>query len=233
MNKRGIATCMAIAIAFSQAAMSAVISTSSTVGTFTGSGGFTLEPVNGLNQFDASLGTLTGINFNVDISSYDATLFLESFDDPGTGALFDFANLSAQISINYSTPGGGGLLFATEGLFGTIFGEFDSFDIGPVSSSRSEDATTRLQTAGVFNDFIGTGTLGSVDLGVFAFFQGAQVFLDDGSQVDGTPGFNSFSVGPATVSVDYTYTPTVPVPAAVWLFGSGLVALFGFSKRKR
>jgi len=29
------------------------------------------------------------------------------------------------------------------------------------------------------------------------------------------------------------YLTTVPVPAALWLFGSGMIALFGFSRRKK
>jgi len=30
-----------------------------------------------------------------------------------------------------------------------------------------------------------------------------------------------------------TFTPSVPAPPAVWLFGSGLIALVGISRRKK
>ena len=39
---------------------------------------------------------------------------------------------------------------------------------------------------------------------------------------------------PATYSLDYVFTLTaVPVPASVWLFGSGLFGLIGMARRKR
>lgn len=33
--------------------------------------------------------------------------------------------------------------------------------------------------------------------------------------------------------VGFTFSTAVPVPAAVWLFGSGLIGLFGFARRKK
>ena len=37
-----------------------------------------------------------------------------------------------------------------------------------------------------------------------------------------------------TMSITYDYTPNpVPLPAAVWLFGTALLGLFGFSKRRK
>jgi hypothetical protein len=34
-------------------------------------------------------------------------------------------------------------------------------------------------------------------------------------------------------SVTYTYTPAVPIPAAIWLFGSGLIGLIAVARRKK
>lgn len=51
--------------------------------------------------------------------------------------------------------------------------------------------------------------------------------------IDVSTFFGSTSV-PATLDVNLQgYLTTVPVPAALWLFGSGLIALFGFSHRKK
>ena len=55
--------------------------------------------------------------------------------------------------------------------------------------------------------------------------------------VDTTP-FNSLSIrwANATNAVgfdDLVYTAPIPIPAAVWLFGSGLLGLIGISRRKR
>lgn len=218
-----VSLCMGL---LSHTATAAVVSTSTTVNSFSGSGGVNLVPVNGLSQFDASLGTLTGITLNAVIDSYQVDLSLDNFDDPGTGALFDFAELSGQISLNIPKNTGGGLLFASEVFGDSIFGEFDSVTVGPTNSSESEDSTTRLQADNLFNNFIGPGAINFIDLGIFTFFGSATVFLDDGSSVSGEPALDSFSVGPSTVSIDYTYTSMVPVPAAAWLFGTGFIGLF-------
>ena len=53
-----------------------------------------------------------------------------------------------------------------------------------------------------------------------------------GSGAPGHPSMSGPTVG-FTYSVDLLLTPTtVPVPAAVWLFGSGLIGLMGLARRK-
>ena len=50
------------------------------------------------------------------------------------------------------------------------------------------------------------------------------------------PGANFDCVGECSLEFDYILTfeiSSVPVPAAVWLFGSGLISLVGFARRKR
>ena len=51
--------------------------------------------------------------------------------------------------------------------------------------------------------------------------------LDDGWNRDPLP----FQTGPYTLSL--TGVETVPIPASVWLFGSGLLGLIGISRRKK
>lgn len=53
--------------------------------------------------------------------------------------------------------------------------------------------------------------------------------LFGGTPFDGVRGY--FDIGSGN-SLEVTSIETVPVPAAVWLFGSGLLALIGFTKRK-
>jgi hypothetical protein len=51
----------------------------------------------------------------------------------------------------------------------------------------------------------------------------------------GTGRLQSYILGQATVGADGTLhiqTPSLPLPAAVWLLGSGLVGLFGVSRRR-
>ncbi|MEZ5565983.1 MAG: VPLPA-CTERM sorting domain-containing protein [Gammaproteobacteria bacterium] len=222
---------MAIAL-LSQQATAATISTSAIIPVTSGSG-FTLLPISGLAQFDPSQGTLTGITFSLDISNYDVTLSLSSWDDPGTGAQFQSANLSGQFSIDAALPGGGGLLFSSTAFGNDLYDEFGTVDVfgfsgGPVL----EDAMARLTTEGLLTSFIGTGNVSLLSFGVYSFGYPDMVELDDGSFADGNPYIDAFNVGPSTVTIDYAYTPAVvPLPAGIWLLGSALLGLAGIKRR--
>lgn len=59
-------------------------------------------------------------------------------------------------------------------------------------------------------------------------------FLDtEATQYDMTGAFDLLCADTGCVSASYsTFAPAVPVPAAVWLFGSGLLGLIGVARRK-
>ncbi len=64
------------------------------------------------------------------------------------------------------------------------------------------------------------------------------LFLNDGHRLPGNPGTGIVGRGwiEGEDTNDFLFTATlnpVPVPAAVWLFGTALVGLIGFSKRRR
>lgn len=220
-----------------QQSTAATISTSAIVPVTEGSG-FTLIPVAGLSQFDPANGTLTGITFSLDISSYDLTLNLGSWDDPQTGAAFQSANMSAQISISAAMRNGGGLIFSSTSFSGEIYNEFDAVNIpGTSGGPVSEEAMERLTSDTEYNllpDFLGTGEVSILELGIFTFGHPEVVTLDDGTFAYGNPQIDAFSVGPSTLTIDYTYTPTaVPAPPAVWLLGTGVLGLAGFKRWRR
>lgn len=227
-----VAASLAIGL-LSLPATAATISTSVVVPAISGSGYTPPMPVAGLAQFDPSNGTLTGIEFGLDISSYDLAVSLGSWDDPGTGALFQSADLQAQMSVNVELSGGGGLLFASTVFSDTIFNEFDSISaVGVPGLPRSSDATAQLTSHNLFSSFIGTGNVSILGLGVFSFGYPGMVALDDGTFADGQPSLDSFNVGPSTMSITYTYTPAVvPLPASVWLLGSALLGLAGIRRK--
>lgn len=91
------------------------------------------------------------------------------------------------------------------------------YPIGPVPI-----ATSSFNTAGQTGT---TTTLGQLSLG-----------SDDGiggSPMDNGPfsGYNAnFDITSVTVTA---VTPEIPVPAAVWLFGSGLIGLVGVARRRK
>ena len=51
------------------------------------------------------------------------------------------------------------------------------------------------------------------------------------------PGFSSAAyteiVGPNSLTLEFNQAAPVPIPAAVWIFGSGLIGLIGIRRRKR
>ncbi len=60
-----------------------------------------------------------------------------------------------------------------------------------------------------------------------------KTFVEDALDL-GVNGLVDLSLGRAVVDTHiYSTASVVPVPAAVWLFGSGLVGLIGYSKRKK
>jgi hypothetical protein len=73
------------------------------------------------------------------------------------------------------------------------------------------------------NSLLATIIITSNTLVDFSTYTGiSRLFLDD----------NSSGYGIAYDQFNFN-TTTVPVPAAVWLFGSGLLGMIGFSRRKR
>ncbi len=232
-------SCMTVAAMalLSQQVTAATISTSAIVPVTSGSG-FSLIAVSDLTQFDPANGTLTGITFSLDISSYDLTLSLSSWDDPETGAAFESANLSAQISISAALPGGGGLIFSSTSFSGDIFDEFDSVNVpGSSGGPVSEDVMERLISDTAYNllpNFVGTGDVSILELGIFTFGHPHVVALDDGTFSQGFPQIDAFNVGPSTLTIDYIYEPTVvPAPTALWLLGTGVLGLAGFRRRRQ
>ena len=61
-----------------------------------------------------------------------------------------------------------------------------------------------------------------------AYTNGVNSYYDIASTYQAASGTSYVNVGSYLVQ-----TSVVPVPAAVWLFGSGLIGLFGFARRKK
>jgi len=77
-------------------------------------------------------------------------------------------------------------------------------------------------------DPVGVDPTGNMDDSVFFFLDTDALFYDQSGQ------FDLLCAGTGCVSSGYnTFAPSaVPVPAAVWLFGSGLIGLLGIARRK-
>lgn len=234
-----LAASLALGLVAQQAA-AATISTSVVIPVVSGDGYHIEIPVSGLAQFDPANGTLTGIELGLHIESYDVTLSLGSWDAPETGgdepeagAEFESATLSMEIYFDVALSPTSGLMFASTSFADTIYDEYDTVSVfGEPGTPVIEDAMARLTDYGLLSDFIGTGNVSIVSFGVIAFDDPERVNLDDGTTTSGAPHIDSFTGGPSTMSIHYTYTPAVvPLPAGVWLLGSALLGLAGIRRR--
>jgi len=186
--------------------------------------------VTGLQQFDPSLGTLTGVSFAVTTGTFSWTA--DMFGEPMTGADFD-----AEFTTNIQ-----GDLVYLDGSSGlAVVVAPDSFDLlcvgtEPDSCFDSNDNTLDYTTSSFpiarpltdFNlaDLVGVGNVTNLQLGVGMF--GTSFLSVNG--LDFVEVFGSADITGATVEVTYEFAP-VPVPAAAWLFGSAL-GLLGWMRRK-
>jgi len=197
----------------------------------------TSSPVNvtGLQQFNPALGTLTGVTFDVTAGSF--TWNADLFGQPSTGAIFDGEyQTSIQADLGYTT---GLSTIVIEGISDQInlFCSGDEtmgdgcFDSIGNALDYTFNSFTVARTLGDFAiaDLVGTGNVPNLrmDINLFNSSFVANSGLDF-IEVSGLADITN-----ANVQVTYQYTSAVPVPAAAWLFASGLIGLAGVAKRKR
>lgn len=188
--------------------------------------------VTGLQQFDPALGTLTGVSFVVSMGafSFDAELLGDPMIDASFTGEFEG---SMQADLLYSNGTSSIVLdLIPAGI--SLYCEGDHPDLCEDSISDSYDFSIDSlvipRTVGEFMpaDIIGTGNVTNLSLAIntlgFSFLENSGL---DFTQVTGLA-----EISDATVTVTYDYA-VVPVPAAVWLFGTGLIGLAGIARRKR
>ena len=100
----------------------------------------------------------------------------------------------------------------------------------------------RITSNSLLDLFVGTGDIetGVLRPNISAFFEpgffgGVEIFSSDNITLESLNGLidGEFTLGPTDVTIEYEFTPTVvPVPAAIWLFGSALAGFVTLSRRK-
>ena len=167
--------------------------------------------------------------------------------EPAGGASFSFeatgGNGGGYLKMDNTTAAWGGVAISTDDPAGSLIGDFGVtaggshtylFDMKTISGSGAGagikieywNEAGFLSTSG--DNFFGTTS----DWQSYSFTQTADagatrlkiVLL--GINADSVLGFDN-------VCVDDCSAPQVPVPAAVWLFGSGLLGLVGVARRKK
>lgn len=129
------------------------------------------------------------------------------------GAVGGGLTTSSTVSGVGALPASDGLLFGTKTMY--------TLPIGPVPLATTSFDTTNIGTVGLGSN--PSGTLPLSDDGIGGSPMQAGPF----------PLWNAnFDITDIHVS-SYTVTGVIPIPAAVWLFGSGLLGLVGVARRKK
>jgi hypothetical protein len=196
-------------------------------------------PISGTLSYDAFSGTGTStINYFDFFSSGPAVISDFEFKSVGGGLLVGNMNFNWGGSIETTQ-----FVLDASGLISAI-----NNGLNPLDTLDSSYCTTSGDCAMPASNFLDGGqySLGSVPIATTAFNTMGQTGFgttlsqlslgtDDGiggSPADNGP-FSGTNFNFDFTSLTVTAVPEVPVPAAAWLFGSGLVGLIGVARRKK
>ena len=168
-----------------------------------------------------------------------------------TGALsaciLCFASMSANAAVVYWEPTDGDVNYSytLDPNYSLAMFDVDNFDTTknlPLYVNGGADSgadTVDILAAG--SDFTATSVVSSNSITLFNDAQFVIALTDNSgswfepvSWIEAAPGTNIYNVtfdNGSVLSIDAVPT-VVPVPAAAWLFGSGLLGLFGMARKK-
>ena len=179
-----------------------------------------------LESFGSSLGTLTKVSINIEYSILGAAQ--STAEASGSGIFLHDSSLDASMT----QVGGllaGELLPQLSDLDSAQFadsvpaGTISTFDLAVGQTKTFNIEITNIDDLQIFVD-VGTIFLTSDYAATLDLTASNIVF--GGASAAGSVQYS------AQMDVTYEFTP-VPVPAAVWLFGSGLIGLIGIARRKK
>jgi len=200
---------------------------------FSGPNDATVQEMRSIDTFDPSLGTLTQVEWVVDAS---------------IAASFFVAPSSFPIQYSFGAGIGCGVAIPLAGTFGCDLGvspvRSDSRVGGtlPIGGPTGISQIIPLAYVGAFSFtdptaelpiFTGTTPIG-LSLLVDTSAQAQSCFPDPfgSGEICTDLAVGYFGDYTGTLTVTYTFDP-VPIPSAVWLFGSGLIGLIGIARRKK
>lgn len=190
----------------------------------------TLTPTNwtdtlSFSKFNPALGTLNSVTFKL-TGNVSGSAGYESQDTSPTIVSLDLAALLTLMRPDTST-------LVTSLPVANVIDNATAWD-GTNDNAGTSGSTFSTLSASV------TETASSSSAGDLALFTGPgiinlDVFAKGTSSGNGGGNLTTQFVtnAAADVTVTYNYTSPVPVPAAVWLFGSGLLGLVGVARHKK
>jgi hypothetical protein len=164
--------------------------------------------------------TLTGVTT---LGSGTSLTTVELGTGSGTGTL----SSSDTFTISYKETGIIQPNFGTQTLTITATDTFTGTLSGNVFTPTSGEQTIISCTGGSDCPAAGVNTFKTVG-GHFSTLAGGTGSIFGVDHPQGTTGTNTWAIGPFSPSAP----PTIPLPAAVWLLGSGLVGLFSTARRR-
>lgn len=142
----------------------------------------------------------------------------------------------------YTATGGAGLSDATDVSLGTVFANGGTGDVDGTVDFLTPAGTGSTLSLDTFTPVTNFFTVGgwTLNLGTLTIVDQTAATLNlagmgtlTGNGFDATDVNWSFSSSSVTsYSMTVSSVSPVPVPAAVWLFGSGLLGLVGIARRK-
>jgi hypothetical protein len=184
---------------------------------------------------DGDIESLTGVDVTISgvTTTYDVHYVFGTFDAVTTSSL----GLSASWPYNVPTPTGPFNWMSA--YINAIADELDAQGVGDAQFTNGTSDGFGSVNGFVPYDF-GTLTTGSGTFGCTTCVQARGVWWTNSASGWSADGANSYILttsseaflGPEVTWAVFIPTPPVPVPAAVWLFGSGLIGLVGVARRK-
>ncbi|MGD0886691.1 MAG: choice-of-anchor E domain-containing protein [Thermodesulfovibrionales bacterium] len=172
-----------------------------------------------LNSFNIALGTLTDISLTL-VTNITPQVQLINF----TSSSQNFTN--AESTTPFTLTGPGSTVVNATASTGLINGTAvaPQYNISTFSGPTVQQTQTIDIASAIWNQYEGTGSL--------AFQAAIGPFTSSASFTPGTLAVGGNGSVNGDVTIDYTYTavPT-PIPAAVYLFGSGLLGLVGIRRK--
>lgn len=253
LKKTAIAAAIVATLGVSTSASADIISM-----TFTGK--FTLMDAAGVVQLNgdatsgADYGYRTAVSgtgsFDTDTGAGTASIAAFSFFGGGLAsatavrfqAIGDGASgpgplVAGQLGFNWNGTTGIPVtaVFDASGFFGSIQGPGSTWTVTTGATSTTTDYTI-VSPFGNYVGVLGAGPMVMTNYNTNGTTLGDLFpLVDDG--IAGSPmttsPFPGFNAGFDFTSITATNVPQVPVPAAAWLFGSGLLGLVGVARRRR